>query len=234
MADTKGIGETPQQQAESYKNLHTKKREWLLPRLAAWAGAILLGLLYAALPAHVTVGPSWLPLVVEIVIMLITFSVYLIRRPIFPHTVLRVLNFILLGFVTLILVVGVSLMIYTLPNRSQTQGGQLLRTAALLWLSNIIVFALWYWEIDGGGPAKRRKSGHQAADFMFPQQVNGNTEGWAPYFLDYLFVSFTGATALSPTDTYPLTRIAKLLMMIEAIIALISVAIIAGRAVNIL
>lgn len=230
----KEVDRTQQEQTTSSNTPHTHERELLIPRLAAWGGALILGLLYAALPEHVTIGPSWIPLAVEIVIMLITFILYLIRRPMLPHRTLRMLNLILLGFVTLILIIGIGLMIYTLPNRRQTQGGLLLRTAGLLWLANIIVFALWYWEIDGGGPIKRRKSGHQAADFMFPQQVDGNTGGWAPYFLDYLFVSFTGATALSPTDTFPLTRAAKLLMMIEALIALISVAIIAGRAVNIL
>jgi hypothetical protein len=110
----------------------------------------------------------------------------------------------------------------------------LLGSAAVLWSVNILVFALWYWEIDGGGPAKRHQSGHQAADFMFPQQVNGNDGSWAPHFLDYLFVAFTGATALSPTDTFPLTRPAKTLMMIEALLSLTVIGLLAARAVNIL
>jgi hypothetical protein len=79
----------------------------------------------------------------------------------------------------------------------------LLRAAALLWSFNILVFALWYWEIDGGGPWKGHLAGHRAADFLFPQQAKD--EHWAPHFLDYLFVAFTGVTALSPPDTYPLT-----------------------------
>jgi uncharacterized membrane protein len=104
--------------------------------------------------------------------------------------------------------------------------------AALLWFFNILVFALWYWELDGGGPWKRHLSGHQAADFLFPQQVSGNS--WVPHFLDYLFLAFTGATALSPADTFPLSRLAKTLMMIEAILSLTVVAVLAARAVNIL
>ncbi len=104
----------------------------------------------------------------------------------------------------------------------------------LLWSFNVLVFALWYWEVDGGGPLKRHLSGHQAADFMFPQQAKGNTSGWAPHFLDYLFLAFTGATALSPADTYPLTRTAKALMMIEAIISVTVIVILVGRGVNIL
>jgi hypothetical protein len=77
-------------------------------------------------------------------------------------------------------------------------------------------------------------SGHQAADFMFPQQADGNETGWVPEFVDYLFVAFTGATALSPTDTFPLTRPAKLLMMTEAMLSLIIIVLLAARAVNIL
>ena len=110
----------------------------------------------------------------------------------------------------------------------------LLQSSVLLWVFNILVFALWYWEIDGGRPVKRHLAGHQAADFMFPQQAGGNDGSWAPHFLDYLFVAFTGATALSPTDTYPLTRPAKALMMMEAMLSVAIIVLLVARAVNIL
>jgi hypothetical protein len=109
----------------------------------------------------------------------------------------------------------------------------LLRAAALLWASNILVFGLWYWQIDGGGPLKRHLSQHQAADFMFPQQAEGNPGRWVPHFLDYLFLAFTASTALSPADTFPLTRPAKMLMMVESIIAMTIIVLLAARAVNI-
>jgi uncharacterized membrane protein len=96
------------------------------------------------------------------------------------------------------------------------------------------VSALWYWEIDGGGPEKRRQSDHQAADFLFPQQMGGHVENWAPHFFDYLYLAFTGATAFSPTDTMPLSRRAKFLMMIEAILALIIISFVVSRAINII
>ena len=98
---------------------------------------------------------------------------------------------------------------------------------------NILVFAFWYWEIDGGGPRRRHEAGHRAADFLFPQQVEGKSGKWAAGFFDYLFVAFTGATAFSPTDTYPLTRRAKALMMVEAILSLTIVVILIGRVANI-
>ena len=106
--------------------------------------------------------------------------------------------------------------------------------ATILFAAIIVVFALWYWEIDGGGPYARHLKGHQAADFMFPQQVNRNDGSWAPYFLDYLFLAFTGATALSPADTFPLTRKAKGLMLIEAVLSMSIIVVLAARAVNIL
>jgi uncharacterized membrane protein len=126
--------------------------------------------------------------------------------------------------------VGVVLLILTLP--ADRHASNLLRSGTLLWSFNILVFALWYWELDGGGPWKRHLSRHRAADFLFPQQVNGKS--WEPRFFDYLFVAFTGATALSPADTMPLTRKAKALMMLEGVLALTLTVILIGRAVNIL
>jgi uncharacterized membrane protein len=207
----------------------------MAPRWAAILGALALGVLYTALPARVTLGPGWLPLAIEVVLLLPVTLGWLTGHP-FSHTTTRILSLIILGLVTVALISGVVLMVYTLPLRTQTQATGLLREAALLWLSNILVFALWYWEIDGGGPHNRHQKGHQAADLMFPQQQQGgNKDGsWAPHFLDYLFVAFTAATALSPTDTFPLTRTAKTLMMIEAILSILIIAIIAARAINIL
>jgi hypothetical protein len=222
--------ENPTQQQADWNDWRSKS---VITRWAALGGALILGLLFAALPERITFGFGWVPLALIVIITLIITLPHLIHRPFSPATV-RVLSFIILGVVTFTLAVGVCLMIYTLPNRSQSQAGMLLQTAGLLWAANILVFALWYWEIDGGGPIKRHKHGHQAADFMFPQQADGNTRGWVPHFFDYLFVAFTAATALSPTDTYPLTRWAKMLMMMEAIIAMLTVIILAGRAVNIL
>jgi uncharacterized membrane protein len=100
----------------------------------------------------------------------------------------------------------------------------------------VIVFALWYWELDRGGPQRRRQPDHPAPDFLFPQQSGPDVgpPGWSPSFIDYLFVAFTNATAFSPTDTLPLTRRVKVLMMVEAFTSLLMVAVLAARAVNIL
>ena len=116
-------------------------------------------------------------------------------------------------------------------------GHTLLLDAANLWITNVIAFALWYWSIDRGGPASRGISRREVDDFLFPQMTIASTSAtrvWSPGFIDYLFLSFTNATAFSPTDTMPLTARAKLLMMAQSGISLLTIALVAARAVNIL
>ncbi len=114
-------------------------------------------------------------------------------------------------------------------------GEMLLLASVQIWLTNIIVFALWYWEIDRGGPMARRRAPRRSPDFLFPQMTEANPPAhWRPYFVDYLYVSFTNATAFSPTDTLPLSATAKMLMMVQAMASLVTVALVAARAVNIL
>jgi hypothetical protein len=225
------VNETQQSTTDSTDNALKKQEKEVkaITRWAALAAALGIGILYLALPETLTFGPSWLLLVIEAVLLLPLIVASIFRHPL-RHITARVIGLTLLGIVTAGLAGSISLLIYRLP---QEKGVVLLRSAAILWCTNILVFALWYWEIDGGGPRKRLNSGHQAADFMFPQQVDGNTTKWAPLFVDYLFLAFTGATALSPADTFPLTRPAKALMMIEAMLSLIIIVLLAARAVNI-
>lgn len=202
-----------------------------IQRLVAALATLSIGVLFLALPEYLTVGPNWLLLLIEGILLLpLIFFGYTKRM--LSRTGIRVLTLIMLGVATAALASGIALLIKSLPGNSNAP--LLLRSAALLWCSNILVFSLWYWEIDGGGPFKRHLMGHKAADFMFPQQADGNTSNWMPHFLDYLFVAFTSATALSPTDTFPLTRVAKGLMVLEAIFSMIIIVLLAARAVNIL
>ena len=203
--------------------------EEVVTSVAALIGILLTGLLYLVLPPDVIIGPNWLLLVVEVVFV-VPLVIDVMTAWDLPHTARRMLVLVPLGVSTLALVVGVALFILTLP--TDTHATNLLRAAALLWTFNILVFALWYWEVDGGGPWKRHLSGHRATDFLFPQQAAG--EHWALHFLDYLFLAFTGATALSPAETYPLTRLAKVLMMLEAVLSLTVAGILIARAVNLL
>lgn len=223
-------------------NQHTTKEaapvpppdELRLNRVLHWEailGILAVGVLYAFLPQQLLIGPGWLLLLIEALFLLpMTFTLVTERG--LPYQTIRPLTLVLLGVLTLALASGLALLLITLPNDKHAV--ILLRSAALLWCANVLAFGLWYWQIDGGGPAQRHAAGHTAADFMFPQQANGNASGWMPRFPDYLFLAFTGATALSPADTYPLTRPAKMLMLLEALLSMMIIVLLAGRAVNIL
>ena len=117
-------------------------------------------------------------------------------------------------------------------------GRTLLLDAINIWATNVIIFALWFWALDRGGPAARGLVSEQNSDFLFTQQQTtvdrAQFPNWSPGFIDYLFLAFTNATAFSPADTFPLTVRAKLLMMAEAAISLATIAIVASRAVGIL
>jgi hypothetical protein len=203
----------------------------MAPRWAAIVGILATGVLYAFLPQRLRVGPDWLLLVIEVVALLPLVIILLSQRE-FSNRAIRIYIMVLLGIITLALAISILLLIISLPTNKHAT--DLLGSAAVLWSVNVLTFALWYWEIDGGGPMKRHQTGHQAADFMFPQQANGNDTNWVPHFVDYLFLAFTGSTAFSPADTYPLTRPAKILMMIEALLSLTIIGLLAARAVNIL
>ncbi|HLZ80665.1 MAG TPA: hypothetical protein VKP04_03475 [Ktedonobacteraceae bacterium] len=231
MRQMQPVNETQRTTSDTTDNAYEAREKEVktITRWAALAGALAIGILYLALPEKLTFGPNWLLLVIEAVLLLPFLLASIFRHPL-RYITGRVTGLTLLGVVTVGLAGSIALLIYTLPTE---KGVVLLRSAALLWCTNILVFALWYWEIDGGGPRKRLNSGHQATDFMFPQQVDGNSTKWMAHFVDYLFLAFTGATALSPADTYPLTRPAKALMMIEAVLSMIIIVLLAARAVNI-
>lgn len=200
-----------------------------IPKVTVSLGILLIGILYYFLPDELRFGPGWTLIVIEVLLLLPLWQFWVTGHAL-PHIAARRLSLAVLVCVTAALSIGVVLLIIHIG--SFTRGFQLLRAAALLWLTNIAVFALWYWNMDGGGPRKRHEAQHKAADFLFPQQASG--AAWAPQFFDYLFVSFTGATAFSPTDTMPLTRLAKLLMMIEGFLSFAIAAVLISRVANIL
>lgn len=122
-----------------------------------------------------------------------------------------------------------------LDARAAQTGQTLLLDALNIWTTNVIAFALWFWSIDRGGPASRGLVEHPTGDFLFPQMMLDQVKNvWSPGFTDYLYLSFTNATAFSPTDTMPLTSRAKVLMMAESMTSLLTLALVAARAVNVL
>ena len=148
---------------------------------------------------------------------------------------LRMIGVALIALITVANVVSLTELIHALLYGSKTGGRPLVYASMPIWLTNVIVFGLWYWELDRGGPALRQEANHRRPDFLFPQMSTpGSAPGWVPDFLDYLYTSFTNATAFSPTDTMPLTAWAKLLMMLQSLASLVTVAVVVSRAVNIL
>ncbi|HET9059909.1 MAG TPA: hypothetical protein VFN61_08310 [Acidimicrobiales bacterium] len=149
---------------------------------------------------------------------------------------LRMASIAMIGIVNVANLVSLGELVVRLVNGTTHAAGRALVFASLpIWLTNVIVFGLWYWELDRGGPAARLRAEHRAPDFLFPQMSTaGAKPGWAPNFVDYLYTSFTNATAFSPTDTMPLTTWAKLLMMLQSFASLVTVALVFSRAINIL
>jgi hypothetical protein len=141
-----------------------------------------------------------------------------------------------IAIINLANLVSLVLLVHELLGGKKTGGHELIFFSMEIWITNVIVFALWYWELDRGGPGKRCSMKHREPDFLFPQMVTpaAAADNWYPSFIDYTYVSFTNATAFSPTDTMPLTEWAKVLMMIQSLASLITVALVAARAVNIL
>lgn len=189
-----------------------------------------------ALPRSLGASPAWLPLVMVTVLVIPTVLARQMRR----HQLNRWLGFVITGIVTLDMVWSLTLLVAAIIAHT-LQPAQLLLSAAILWASNILIFASWYWRLDAGGPnARDRRAVHGEASFLFPQMTldrsdpDSSANGWSPGFIDYLFLAFNTSTAFSPTDVPVLSRWAKLLMMLQSCISLATIALLAGRAVNIL
>jgi hypothetical protein len=207
------------------------------PRWPALIAVLAVGGIYTALPDALTLGPRWVfPTVV---------SALLIPSIVSHHTGRHRLN-IIFGYavdavLTTGLIISVVLLISALPTHQETPL-ELLLSAASLWVSNILVFALWYWRLDAGGPHQRdKRPGHTDGAFLFPQMMMSEEalraagqQDWSPNFVDYLFLAFNTSTAFSPTDVPVLERWAKVLMMVQSLLSLLIIALLAARAVNIL
>ncbi|HEX6489746.1 MAG TPA: hypothetical protein VF002_00060 [Gaiellaceae bacterium] len=132
---------------------------------------------------------------------------------------------------------SVILLVHFLVAGAQTNARLLLRAGVHMWCMNVLVFGLWFWQLDGGGPVDRRVEPNPASerDFLFPQQSEPElASSWQPVFIDYLYVSYTNATAFSPTDAMPLSKWAKLLMLTQSAASLLLAIMVVARAVNIL
>jgi len=215
-------------------------------RYQARIAVLVAVLLYAALPQRLTVGPAWV--VPALAAVLLVPLVALAPTKLSTGRLTRALSIALIAVLNIFNVCSIVLLINDLVNSHARNHGlsaqELLEYGGFVWITNVIVFALWFWELDGDGPFDRDQYPSACAtpsiDFLFPQmsvdptRVTGIQKNWRPLFLDYLYLSFTNALAVSPTDTLPLTRTAKMLMLAESLISFVTVALILARSVNIL
>jgi uncharacterized membrane protein len=198
-----------------------------------WPGAVALlsiAASYSALSDYVRVLPRfWLP-----VFMAMSVAVLLTAHARGRHRLARTISFVLLGLVTASLVLREVFLVTTLSGRGASAFSVLV-DAVLIWVSTVVTFAVWYWEIDGEGPTERTTETHTSKDLLFPQmdQNNGETAiGWSPGFLDYLFVAFTTSSAFGPTDTPVLSGRVKILTVIQTVLSLVVVIVLVAWAVG--
>ncbi len=193
------------------------------------------------LPTTVSVRPAWLPPMFEL-LLLIPLLLGRHRHPKEARWIRR-LTLALITVISISNAISVALLCHHLLKAGQTPtlGRPLVYSAILIWSTNVIAFSLWYWEVDRGGPSVRATPGEQMPDFLFPQMGLDRRmretmvePDWRPRYLDYLYVSLTNAAAFSPTDAMPLRRRVKVLMGIQSVISLVTVVVVAARAVNIL
>ena len=198
---------------------------------------LAVGGLRLALPDRLAVGPKWLLLVLVPVLLIPVIW----ARVGGVHRLNQVLGYVMIGLVTADLIWSLGLLIHALITHSEPPLA-MLRSAAALWISNILVFASWYWRMDAGGPhAREMRQTHTIGAFLFPQMTldpklreQMGMKRWSPGFVDYLFLAFNTSTAFSPTDSPVLSRWAKAMMMLQSLMSLATVTLLAARAVNIL
>jgi hypothetical protein len=192
--------------------------------------------LQLALPSHYVFGSRWILIAAE-ALLLIALSFTTPRERIFRSFSRRINVFLLIAAISATNLYALIQLADKLLSSGQVHNGRNLIMSALnIYLTNIIIFGLLYWEMDGGGPGQRLKTAKHEQDFLFPQEQNEEYKHslWQPTFIDYLYVSATNSMAFSPTDTMPLSRRAKLLMLAQATVSLVAIALVAARAVNIL
>ncbi len=190
-----------------------------------------------AMPDSLSIGPRWLlPVVVVIMMIPTTISHHLGR-----HSLNHILGIATIAVMTAALCGSLLRLVDALPKKTESPTA-LLTSALLLWLANIVVFALWHWRLDGGGPVMRRcHIPYGSRWFLFPQlQIESGerkamgADRWSPSFIDYLFVAFNTSTAFSPTDTLVLSPWAKFLSMLQALISLMILVLLVARGINVL
>jgi uncharacterized membrane protein len=207
------------------------------PRWPAILAVLSLLLLLAALPDRVRAFPVWAPFVFGIIQIVPMASVTLTGAAERWRRAERIIIVILFGVAGTGTFLNLAHLIDAIVGRSGEIGGiELLTSSITIWVNNVLSFSLLYWQIDRGGPEARANNGNPKPDWLFPQEgvPQQAPADWRPTFVDYLFLGYSTATAFSTTDVMPLTSRAKLLMMLESAISLVTIVAVVSRAINIL
>ena len=206
------------------------------PRWQALLAFLAVGAIYLALPRDLIVGPTWLLPSLIVVLLIPTVVTHRTGK----RSLNRALGMIINAITTLALIGSVVLLVRALPSHREAPL-KLLLSGGLLWLTNVIVFALWYWRLDGGPTGRHEQKKFGSTSFLFPQMQVPHDErsqfactGWRPRFIDYLFVAFTQSSTFGPTDAPLLARWAKVLSMLQIFISLSIVILLISRAVGVL
>jgi uncharacterized membrane protein len=206
--------------------------------LSIWGPLVVVAIAIALdvlLPSKLRLGPRWLLPGLE-ALLLVGLAVASPSRRAQHYKRRRAVVLTLVALVSATNAVSLALLVHFLVSGGHDTGKDLILSGALLWVNNVLIFGLWYWELDRGGPVERMRDAPEPPDFLFVQMSTPElaSKDWVPSLVDYLYLSFTNSTAFSPTDTMPLTPMAKSLMAVQSLVALITVGLVVARAVNIL
>ena len=193
--------------------------------------------LLAALPGRIRLFPAWFPYLVGVVVLAPIAAAALASARARWLRIERTVTLIFCVVMGASTVANLVNLIGEMIRRSaEISGLQLLTSSVAVWVTNVLMFSLLYWQMDRGGPDTRVNGPTKKPDWLFPQTGAGDDAppDWRPTFVDYLFLGFSTATAFSPTDALPLTSRAKMLMMLESSISLVTIVVVASRAINIL
>jgi uncharacterized membrane protein len=214
--------------------------QWFARRDPYWPAQLTIVAAIALqidLPHKLTLLPGWvLPVLEGVLLAGLIATTPRGEKPPRSHAQRRRFAIVVVGIVSAANLVSLGLLIHFLVIGGSAGGRPLIMAGIEIWVTNVLLFAVWYWEIDRGGPQARKLAVLEEPDFLFPQMTQENLGGlnWRAGYVDYLYVSFTNAAAFSPTDTMPLSQLAKMLMLVQSGASLVTLGLVVARAVNIL
>ena len=215
--------------------VNLEQRKFIEPRWPIVITILIALILIRMLPERISVFPIWLVYSYLTVMIICTFAVPLSKGKLIWRTTEKRVMLLFCILSELANLISLGYLIREMIIRSKDLSGlELLTSSVSIWIINVLAFSLVYWQLDRGGPEARHNNNSLIPEWLFPQDSISEYKQWKPVFVDYLFLSYTSATAFSPTDVLPLSSRSKLLMMLESTISLVTIVVVASRAINIL